>query len=51
LAVRLSWGVLTGQFSAGSFKRLLDVSSRAAKIRAWYERFPEEPAGFEPWQT
>jgi digeranylgeranylglycerophospholipid reductase len=49
LAARLSWGVVSGRFSAASFKRLLDVSSRAAKIRDLYERFPEDPAAFETW--
>jgi hypothetical protein len=37
------------RFSWPSFRRLLDVSSRAGKIRALYERFPQQPAGFEEW--
>jgi electron-transferring-flavoprotein dehydrogenase len=49
MGARLLWGVLTGQFSLGSFKRLLDVSSTAAKIKAHYQQFPESPLQFEEW--
>ena len=41
--------VLRSLFSWDSLKRLLDVSGRATKIRALYEGFPEDPAGFEAW--
>jgi digeranylgeranylglycerophospholipid reductase len=51
LAARLSWGIASRRFSAASFKRLLNVSSTAAKIRALYERFPDDPAAFEAWQA
>jgi flavin-dependent dehydrogenase len=49
MGARLVWGVLTGRFSMSSLRRLLDVSATAAKIRALYERFPQDPAGFEAW--
>jgi len=49
MGVKLLGGVLGGRFSWDSLKRLLDVSGRADKIRALYERFPEEPGGFDAW--
>ncbi|MFC2015475.1 NAD(P)/FAD-dependent oxidoreductase [Chloroflexota bacterium] len=49
MGARLLWGALTGQFSFASFKRLLDVSSTAAKIKAHYQRFPESPPEFDEW--
>ena len=49
LAAKLLWGVLGGRFSMGSVRRLLDVSSRADKIRQHYEQFPDQPAAFEGW--
>ena len=49
LAAKLLWGVLGGRFSMGSVRRLLDVSSRADKIRQHYEQFPDQPAAFEAW--
>ena len=49
MGVKLLGGVLGGRFSWDSLKRLLDVSGTATKIRALYERFPEDPAGFEAW--
>ena len=49
MGLKLLGGVLGGRFSWDSLKRLLDVSGRATKIRALYEGFPEEPAGFEAW--
>jgi hypothetical protein len=49
MGVKLLGGVLGGRFSWDSLKRLLDVSGRATKIRALYERFPGDPGGFGPW--
>jgi digeranylgeranylglycerophospholipid reductase len=49
MGAKLLGGVLTGRFSWGSLQRLLDVSGRATKIRALYERYPEDPGAFEPW--
>jgi flavin-dependent dehydrogenase len=49
MGVTLLRGVVSGRFSWDSFRRLLDVSGRASKIRALYERFPEDPAEFETW--
>ena len=49
MGAKLLGGVIAGRFSWGSLQRLLDVSGRAAKIRALYERFPEEPDEFDPW--
>ena len=49
MGVKLLAGVVSGQFSWDSLRRLLDVSGRATKIRALYERFPEDPGAFEPW--
>jgi digeranylgeranylglycerophospholipid reductase len=49
MATKLVGGVLGGQFSWSSFRRLLDVSNRAGKIRSLYERFPQQPSGFEDW--
>jgi flavin-dependent dehydrogenase len=49
MGVKLLWGVASGRFSWASFRRLLEVSGTAGKIRALYERFPEDPAGFESW--
>jgi flavin-dependent dehydrogenase len=49
MAANLLWGVLGGQFSVASVRRLLDVSSRAERIRKHYERFPDHPAAFDQW--
>nr|HPL26803.1 hypothetical protein [Anaerolineae bacterium]HPL26824.1 hypothetical protein [Anaerolineae bacterium] len=49
MAAKLAWGVASGRFSAGSFKRLLGVSSAAAKVKAHYQRYPEDPAEFDAW--
>jgi flavin-dependent dehydrogenase len=49
MATKLLWGVLGRRFSAGSLRRLLDVSSRADKIRKHYEQFPDHPAAFDKW--
>ena len=49
MAARLAWGVASGRFSARSFKRLLDASSAAARIKAHYQRYPEDPGGFDAW--
>jgi len=49
MAARLVGGVLSGRFSAASFRRLLGVSGTAAKIKALYRRFPEDPAEFPAW--
>lgn len=49
MASRLVWGVLRGRFSYASLQRLLNVSSTADKIKALYQQFPEDPAGFEGW--
>jgi len=49
MGAKLLGGVLSGRFSWDSLRRLLEVSGRAAKIREAYERFPEDPAGFDAW--
>jgi hypothetical protein len=49
MASRLVWGVLRGRFSYASLQRLLNVSSTADEIKALYQQFPEDPAGFEGW--
>jgi digeranylgeranylglycerophospholipid reductase len=49
MAATLAWGMASGRFTAASFKRLLAVSSTAAKVKALYQRYPEDPAGFDPW--
>ena len=49
MGAKLVGGVLGGRFSWDSLKRLLDVSGRSTKIRALYERFPEDPGGFDAW--
>lgn len=46
---KLLGGVVTGRFSAGNLRRLLEVSGRAARIRTLYERFPQDLAEFEAW--
>jgi electron-transferring-flavoprotein dehydrogenase len=51
MGVKLLGGVVSGKFSWDSLKRLLDVSGRATEIRALYERFPEDPGGFDAWVT
>ncbi len=51
MGAKLILGVAGGRFSWESFRRLLQVSSTAAKIRALYERFPEDPAGFRTWMA
>ncbi len=49
MALKLVGGVLSGQFSFASLKRLLGVSATAAKIKAHYQRFPADPARFQEW--
>ncbi|MDY7076124.1 MAG: NAD(P)/FAD-dependent oxidoreductase [Chloroflexota bacterium] len=51
MALKLVGGVLSGQFSFASLKRLLDVSSTATKIKSLYQRFPDnpDPAQFQTW--
>ncbi|MGD8623926.1 MAG: NAD(P)/FAD-dependent oxidoreductase [Anaerolineae bacterium] len=49
LAAKLLWGMARGRFSAASLRRLLAVSSTAAKIRGHYEQFPDDPADFDAW--
>jgi digeranylgeranylglycerophospholipid reductase len=49
MALKLVGGVLSGQFSSASLKRLLSVSSTAVKIKALYQRFPDTPAQFSAW--
>jgi hypothetical protein len=49
MALKLVGGVLGGQFSFASLRRLLGVSSTAAKIKALYQRFPKDPAEFQVW--
>jgi flavin-dependent dehydrogenase len=49
MASKLLWGVASGGFSLASLRRLLAVSSAAAKIKEIYRQFPESPAGFDAW--
>lgn len=49
LVATLLSGVVGGKFSSASLRRLLDVSTRAAKVKALYQRFPEDPQGFAAW--
>lgn len=49
MAAKLLWGVARGRFSMASLQRLLKVSSTAAKIKALYQRYPEDPARFDAW--
>jgi digeranylgeranylglycerophospholipid reductase len=49
MGLKLVRGVLSGRFSFDSLRRLLDVSSTAAKIKALYQRFPDDPAQFPAW--
>ena len=49
MGAKLLGGVIAGRFSWNSLQRLLDVSGRATKIRALYERFPEDPGEFDHW--
>ncbi len=49
MALKLVGGVLSGQFSFASLKRLLGVSSTAAKIKTLYQRFPDTPKEFPAW--
>jgi hypothetical protein len=51
MGLKLVGGVLSGHFSADSLRRLLDVSSTAAKIKALYQRFPEDPTQFPAWEA
>jgi hypothetical protein len=51
MGAKLLWGVARGRFSMDSLRRLLDVSSRAGKIKALYRQFPESPVEFEAWLT
>jgi digeranylgeranylglycerophospholipid reductase len=49
MAFKLVGGVLGGRFSFASLRRLLGVSSTAAKIKALYQRFPDNPAQLPTW--
>jgi hypothetical protein len=49
MGLKLVRGVLSGRFSVDSLRRLLDVSSTAIKIKALYQRFPDDPAQFQAW--
>ena len=49
MALKLVGGVLSGRFSFASLKRLLGVSSTATKIKALYQRFPDDPTLFQAW--
>jgi hypothetical protein len=49
MALKLVGGVLSGRFSFASLKRLLGVSSTAAKIKALYQRFPKDSSQFPVW--
>lgn len=49
MGAKLFWGVATRRFSRASLSCLLEVSSRAARIREHYEAFPESPDGLEAW--
>ncbi len=49
MATKLARGIVRRRFSWSSFQRLLEVSGRAGKIRSHYERFPQQPRGFEEW--
>jgi digeranylgeranylglycerophospholipid reductase len=49
MGFKLVRGVLSGQLSLASLKRLLGVSSTAAKIKALYQRFPEDPSQLPAW--
>ena len=51
MASKLLWGVARGRFSSASLRRLLTVSSTAAKIKELYQQFPESPAGFDAWRA
>ncbi|MFN2219599.1 MAG: NAD(P)/FAD-dependent oxidoreductase [Anaerolineae bacterium] len=51
MGIKLLCGVVSGRFSWSSLQRLLNVSGRATKIRALYERYPGEPGGFDAWVT
>ena len=51
MGFKLLGGVLSGQFSFASLKRLFRVSSTAARIKALYQRFPEDPVQFPAWVT
>jgi hypothetical protein len=49
LGALLAWGVARGKFSGASFRRLLNVSSAAQKIKTLYRQFPEDPVQFDSW--
>jgi len=49
VAGRLLWGVASGQFSRAGLQALLSAMSASGKIRALYERYPEEPGGLRGW--
>jgi len=49
MGLKLLGGVLSGGFSWASFRRLLNVSARAARMKTLYQRFPDDPAGFAAW--
>jgi hypothetical protein len=40
---------ITGGISLGSLGKLLGAASLGAKIKAHYEAFPQDPAGFTSW--
>jgi len=51
MGAKLLGGIAARRFSWERLRRLLDVSGKAAKIRALYECFPEDPAEFSSWVT
>jgi hypothetical protein len=49
MGLKLLGGVVGGRFSLDSFRRLVAVSSTAAKIKEHYGQFPDNPTQFEAW--
>lgn len=49
MGAKLAWGVVTGRFCTDSLRRLLEVSSRAEKIKDLYRRYPEESSELQTW--
>jgi len=49
IALTLVWGVLSGQFSFESVKKLLASSGLAGKVKAHYLEFPEDIKDFKLW--
>ena len=49
MGAKLFWGVATRRFSRASLGRLLEVSSRAGRMRERYEAYPETPEGLAAW--